>query len=76
MRNPEPDSNNVLAIGVSRCKTMRVHSMRVELKGEEIAILKRVRAFGFSSSAEVIRLATRAWGDRAARLATEGQAPD
>ena len=55
---------------------MGVHSMRVELKGEEIAILKRVRAFGFSSNAEVIRLATRAWGDRAARLATEGQAPD
>ena len=76
MKTPEPVGNNLLASGASRCKTVRVHSIRVELEGEEIAILKRVRALGFSSLAEVIRVATRAWGDRAARLATEGQAPD
>ena len=54
---------------------MRVHSIRVELEGEEIAIVKRARAFGFSSNAEVIRVATLAWTDHAARLAAEGQAP-
>ncbi len=54
---------------------MRVNSIRVELEGEEIAILKRVRAFGFSSNAEVLRLATLAWTDHAALLATEGLAP-
>ena len=52
---------------------VRVHSIRVELEGEEIAILKRVRALGFSSNAEVIRVATLAWTDHAARLAAEGQ---
>ncbi len=57
-----------------RCKPMRVHSIRVELEGEEIAILKRVRTLGFSSNAEVLRLATLAWTDHAARLASEGLA--
>ena len=52
---------------------VRVHSIRVELESEEIAILKRVRALGFSSNAEVIRVATLAWTDHAARLAAEGQ---
>jgi hypothetical protein len=75
MKIPEPVGNNLLASGSSRCKTMRVHSIRVELEGEEIAILKRVRALGFSSNAEVIRLATLAWTDHAARLAADGQAP-
>ena len=75
MKTPEPVGNNLLASGASRCKTMRVHSIRVELEGEEIAILKRVRALGFSSNAEVIRVATLAWTDHAARLAAEGQAP-
>jgi hypothetical protein len=75
MKTPEPVGNNLLASGARRCKTMRVHSIRVELEGEEIAILKRVRAFGFSSNAEVLRLATLAWTDHAARLAAEGQAP-
>ena len=73
MKTPEPVGNNLLASGASRCKTMRVHSIRVELEGEEIAILKRVRALGFSSNAEVIRVATLAWTDHAARLAAEGQ---
>ena len=73
MKIPEPVGNNLLASGASRCKTMRVHSIRVELEGEEIAILKRVRALGFSSNAEVIRVATLAWTDHAARLAAEGQ---
>ncbi len=54
---------------------MRVHSIRVELEGEEVAVLKRVRAFGFSSNAEVLRLATLAWTDHSARLAAEGLAP-
>jgi hypothetical protein len=75
MKTPEPVGNNLLASGAIRCKTMRVNSIRVELEGEEIAILKRVRALGFSSNAEVLRLATLAWTDNAARLATEGQAP-
>ena len=75
MKTPEPVGNNLLASGASRCKTMRVHSIRVELEGEEIAILKRVRALGFSSNAEVIRVATLAWTDHAARLAAEGEAP-
>ena len=75
MKTPEPVGNNLLASGATRCKTMRVHSIRVELEGEEIAILKRVRAFGFSSNAEVLRLATLAWTDHAARLAAEGRAP-
>ena len=52
---------------------VRVHSIRVELEGDEIAILKRVRALGFSSNAEVIRVATLAWTEHAARLAAEGQ---
>jgi hypothetical protein len=75
MKTPEPVGNNLLAGGAVRCKTMRVHSVRVDLEGEEIAILKRIRAFGFSSNAEVLRLATLAWTERAARLAAEGQAP-
>jgi len=75
MKSPGPVGNNLLANGARRCKTMRVHSIRVELEGEEIAILKRVRAFGFSSKAEVIRLATLAWTDHAALLAAEGLAP-
>jgi hypothetical protein len=75
MKTPDPVGNNLLASGARRCKTMRVNSIRVELEGEEIAILKRVRAFGFSSNAEVIRVATLAWTDHAARLAAEGQAP-
>lgn len=54
---------------------MRVHSIRVELDGEEAAILEKVRAFGFSSNAEVIRVATLAWTDHAARLAAESDAP-
>ena len=74
MKTPEPVGNNLLASGASRCKTMRVHSMRVELKGEEIAILKRVRALGFSSNAEVIRVATLAWTAHAARLVAEERA--
>ena len=73
MKTPEPVGNNLLASGARRCKTMRVHSIRVELEGDEIAILKRVRALGFSSNAEVIRVATLAWADHAARLAAEGQ---
>ena len=73
MKTPEPDGNNVLESGARRCKTMRVHSIRVELEGEEIAILMQVRALGFSSNAEVIRVATLAWIDHAARLAAEGQ---
>jgi hypothetical protein len=75
MKTPEPVGNNLLASSASRCKTVRVHPIRVELDGEEIAILKRVRALGFSSNAEVIRLATLAWTDHAARLAADGQAP-
>jgi hypothetical protein len=75
MKTPEPVGNNLLASGANRCKTMRVHSIRVELEGEEVAILKRVRALGFSSNAEVIRVATLAWTDHAARLAADGQAP-
>ncbi len=59
-----------------RCKTMRVHSIRVELEGEEIAILKRVRALGFSSNAEVLRLATLAWNDQATRVLAAGLAPN
>ena len=74
MKTPEPVGNNLLASGASRCKTMRVNSIRVELEGEEIAILKRVRALGFSSNAEVIRVATLAWTDHASRLAAEGKA--
>jgi hypothetical protein len=74
MKTPESVGNNLLASGASRCKTMRVHSIRVELEGEEIAILKRVRALGFSSNAEVIRVATLALTDHAARLAAEGEA--
>ena len=73
MKTPEPVGNNLLASGASRCKTMHVHSIRVELEGEEIAILKRVRALGFSSNAEVIRVATLAWTDHAVRLAAEGE---
>jgi hypothetical protein len=75
LKTPELVGNNLLASGASRCKAMRVHSIRVELEGEEIAILKRVRALGFSSNAEVIRVATLAWTDNAARLAAEGLAP-
>ena len=75
MRTPEPVGNNLLAIGAKRCKTMRVYSIRVELEGEEIAILKRVRALGFSSNAEVIRVATLAWTEHAVRLAAESDAP-
>ena len=73
MKTPEPVGNNLLASGARRCKTMRVHSIRVELDGEEAAILEKVRAFGFSSNAEVIRVATLAWTEHAARLAAEGQ---
>ena len=75
MKTPEPVGNNLLASGADRCKTMRVHSIRVELEGEEIAILKRVRALGFSSNAEVIRVATLAWTEHAVRLAADGEAP-
>jgi hypothetical protein len=75
IKNPDPVGNNLLASGANRCKTMRVHSIRVELGDEEMAILKRVRALGFSSNAEVIRVATLAWTDHAARLAADGQAP-
>jgi hypothetical protein len=75
MKTLESVGNNLLASGARRCKTMRVNSIRVELEGEEIAILKRVRAFGFSSNAEVLRFATLAWNEHAARLAAEGQAP-
>ncbi len=73
MKTPEPVGNNLLVNGAPRCKTVRVHSIRVELEGEELATLKRVRAFGFSSNAEVIRVATLAWTKHAARLAAEGQ---
>ena len=73
MKAPEPVGNNLLASGAHRCKTVRVHSIRVELEGEELATLKRVRALGFSSNAEVIRVATLAWTEHAARLAAEGQ---
>jgi hypothetical protein len=73
MKTPDPVGNNLLSSGARRCKTMRVHTIRVELEGEEIAILKRVRALGFSSNAEVIRVATLAWTEHAARLAAEGQ---
>ena len=75
MKTPEPVDNNLLVNGAHRFNTVRVHSIRVELEGEEIAILKRVRALGFSSNAEVLRLATLAWTDHAARLAAEGRAP-
>jgi hypothetical protein len=75
MKTPEPVGNNLLASGANRCKTMRVHSIRVELDGEDMAIVERVRSLGFSSNAEVIRVATLAWADHAARLAAEGQAP-
>lgn len=54
---------------------MPVHSIRVELDGEEAAILEKVRALGFSSHAEVIRVATLAWTEHAVRLAAEGEAP-
>jgi hypothetical protein len=74
MKTPEPVGNNLLVNGAQRFNTVRVHSIRVELEGEEIAILKRVRALGFSSNAEVIRLATLAWTDHAARLLAEEQA--
>ena len=73
MKIPEPAGNNLLASGAQRFNTMRVHSIRVELEGEELATLKRVRALGFSSNAEVIRVATLAWTEHAARLAAEGQ---
>jgi hypothetical protein len=75
MKTPDPVGNNLLASGAMRCKTMRVHSIRVELEGEEIAILKRVRALGFSSNAEVLRLATLAWNDQATRVLAAGLAP-
>jgi hypothetical protein len=73
MKTPDPVGNNLLAIGANRCKTMRVHSIRVELDGEDMAIVERVRSLGFSSNAEVIRVATLAWTEHAARLAAEGQ---
>jgi hypothetical protein len=71
MKNPELAGNNVLAVGAIRCNSMPVHSVRVELEDEEVAILERVRALGFSSNAEVIRLATLAWTDHAGRLLAE-----
>jgi hypothetical protein len=74
MKTPDPVGNNLLAIGANRCKTMRVHSIRVELDGEDMAIVERVRSLGFSSNAEVIRVATLAWADHAARLLAEEQA--
>jgi hypothetical protein len=73
MKTPEPVGNNLLAVGADRCNSMPVNSIRVVLYGEEIAIFKRVRALGFSSNAEVLRLATLAWTDHVARLAAEGQ---
>jgi hypothetical protein len=75
MKTPEPVGNNLLVNGAQRCKTVRVHSIRVELEGEELATLKRVRALGFSSNAEVIRVATLAWTEHATRLAAESDAP-
>lgn len=74
MKDPEPIGNNVLAESANRCNAMKVNSIRVELMGEEIAILKRVRALGFSSNAEVIRVATLAWTDHAARLPADNRA--
>jgi len=74
MKIPGPVGNNVLAEGAKRCNAMPVHSIRIELEDEEIAILERVRALGFSSNAGVIRLATLAWKDHAARLPAEEQA--
>jgi hypothetical protein len=44
------------------------------LEDEEVAILERVRAFGFSSNAGVIRPANPAWSGHSARLAADGQA--
>jgi hypothetical protein len=75
MNFTDPVDNNLLACGAFRCKTLHVPSIRIELQDEEIAILKRLLALGFSSNAEVIRFATLAMTDHAARLAAEGQAP-
>ncbi len=44
------------------------------MEDEEVAILERVRAFGFSSNAGVIRPANPAWSGHSARLAADGQA--
>lgn len=56
---------------------MPVNSFEIELEEQELALVERVRALGFSSDAEVIRLATLAWADRAVRLLAEDQAaPD
>ncbi len=71
MKKQEKAGNNVLEVGANRCNSMPVQSIRVELDDEEAAILGRVRALGFSSNAEVIRLATLAWTDHAARLLAE-----
>jgi hypothetical protein len=74
IKTPDPVGNNLLASGANRCKTMRVHSIRVELDGEDMAIVERVRSLGFSSNAEVIRVATLAWTEHATRLLAEQQA--
>ena len=74
MKNSEPVGNNVLAEVAKRCDAMSVNSIGIELEDEEIAILERVRALGYSSNAGVIRLATLAWKDHAARLPAEEQA--
>jgi hypothetical protein len=47
----------------------------VLLSGEEMEPLERVRALGFSSNAEILRCATLAWADAAARLPDESQPP-
>ncbi len=72
MKNPVLTGNSVLEVGANRCNPMPVHSIRVELEDEEVAIFEWVRALGFSSNAEVIGLATLAWTDHAARLLAAG----
>ena len=77
MKTPDSACNNLLAGGATRCKSMSVNSVQIELEAQELAVVERVRALGFSSDAEVIRLATLAWTDRAAQLLAEEQAaPD
>jgi len=77
MKTPDSPCNNLLAVGALRCNSVPVNSVAIELDAQELAVVERVRALGFSSDAEVIRLATLAWTDRAARLLAEDHAaPD
>lgn len=73
--HPVTPCNKVLAAASFRCNTVRVKSIRVPLSAEELATLDEIRALGFSSHAEILRCATLAWADAAARL-PEGGVPD